>query len=132
MPGVTEEGVDRIVSSSNGFVAWRLHVRLETMLEAKEFPPRISTLEVSVADVDEEGVESLISSSTGFVEWRLHVRSDNVLEASGLPPGTSALDVCMAGVSADCLALCRRHLRRCSEQVASFTPGLHVVRRHWS
>ena len=81
LPGLTEEGVEGIVSSSTGSVDWRLPVRLETMLEAKGFPPGISTLDVSVADVDVEGVDGILSSSTGFVDWRLHVSSNTVLEA---------------------------------------------------
>ena len=81
LPGLAEEGVEGIVSSSTGSVDWRLPVRLETMLEAKGFLTRLSTLDVSVADVDVEGVDGILSSSTGFVDWRLHVRLDIVLEA---------------------------------------------------
>ena len=56
-PGLTEEGVDSIVSSTNGFVAWLLHVRLDIVLEAREFTTGISTLDARMADVDVEGVE---------------------------------------------------------------------------
>ena len=103
---MSEEGVDSIISSSDGFVTWHLHVRLVTVLEARELPTGIATLDASMADVDAEGVESIISSSAGFVAWRLHVRLDNVLEAKGLPTGISALDAGMADVDADCLTLC--------------------------
>ena len=44
LPGLNEEGVEGIVSTSTG----------------------ISTLDVSVADVEVEGVERILSSPTGF------------------------------------------------------------------
>ena len=99
MPG---DGVESIISSSDGFVTWHLHVRLDTVLEARELP---TTLDASLADVDAECVDSIVSSSAGFVAWCLHV--SNVLEAKGLPTGISSLVASMADVDADCFALCR-------------------------
>ena len=79
---LTEEGVDSIVSSSNGFVgfvAWRLHVGLDIVLEAPDF-----LLPACMADVVVEGVDCIISSPTCSAAWRLHVRLDNLLEATEL------------------------------------------------
>merc|ERR1719183_1992896 len=37
-----EEGVEGIVTTSDGFIAWHLPVRLDTMLEAEKLPTCIS------------------------------------------------------------------------------------------
>ena len=65
--GRIEEGVESIVSSSNGFVAWRLHLRLD--------------IDVRTASSPEEGVVCVASSSNGFVAWVKPVRLSTVLEA---------------------------------------------------
>ena len=50
------EGVERIVSSSGGFVDWLVPVRFDTVLEAFGLPCGIFNLDASVADV---GADSL-------------------------------------------------------------------------
>ena len=85
--GVNGDGVDRVISSSNGFVPeegveiivssspWIPYaVMLDTVLKARELPGVISNLDASVADVD-------ASSSTGFVAWLVSVWLVTVLEA---------------------------------------------------
>ena len=49
---LTEEGVEGVVSSSNGLVAGHLTVRLDAVLQAVELPACIAYLSSSLANVD--------------------------------------------------------------------------------
>ena len=93
MADVVVEGVECIISSSTCFVAWRLHVRLDNLLEATELPTGLSAL----PGLTEEGVDSIVSSTNGFVAWRL----DIVLEAREFPTGISTLDASIADVDVE-------------------------------
>jgi len=47
-----EEGVEGIVTTTNGFVGWHLTIWLNTVLEAEELPAGITDLDTSLSDVD--------------------------------------------------------------------------------
>jgi hypothetical protein len=47
-----EEGVESIITTTDGLVGWHLAVRLNTMLEAVEFPAGVTYLDASLADVN--------------------------------------------------------------------------------
>ena len=49
---LTEEGVEGIISSSNGFVTGHLSVWLNPMLQTVELPAGIANLDSSLAHVD--------------------------------------------------------------------------------
>jgi len=50
--GLGEEGVERVVTSSNGLVRWHLSVRLDAVLQAVKLPASITDLNTSLSDVD--------------------------------------------------------------------------------
>ncbi len=52
--GLAEEGVESIIASSDGLVAGHLTVRLDSVLEAVEFPAAISGLDTGLAQVDRD------------------------------------------------------------------------------
>jgi hypothetical protein len=47
-----EEGVESIITTSDGLVWWHLTVRLDSVLEAEEFPACVTDLDTSLTDVD--------------------------------------------------------------------------------
>ena len=47
-----EEGVEGIVATANSLVGWHLTVRLDSVLEAEEFPAGVSDLDTGLTDVD--------------------------------------------------------------------------------
>jgi len=47
-----EEGVEGIVTTTNGFVGWHLTIWLNTVLEAEELPAGVTDLDTSLTDVD--------------------------------------------------------------------------------
>jgi len=48
----TEEGVEGIISTSNGLVTWHLTIRLDSMLKAVQFPAGVTDLDSGLSDVD--------------------------------------------------------------------------------
>merc|ERR1711970_52764 len=50
--GLGEEGVERVVTSSDGLVRWHLSVRLDAVLPAVKLPASITDLNTSLSDVD--------------------------------------------------------------------------------
>merc|ERR1719183_321679 len=54
--GLTEEGVEGIVSTTDGLVRWHLSIWLDTVLEAEELPARIADLHAGLTDVDTESL----------------------------------------------------------------------------
>ena len=50
--GFSEERVERIVSTADGFVARHLTIRLNSMFQAVQLPTRISNLNTGLANVD--------------------------------------------------------------------------------
>ena len=49
---LAEEGVEGIVSSSDGLIGRHLAIRLDTMLEAEEFPTGVTNLDSGLTDVN--------------------------------------------------------------------------------
>ena len=49
--GLTEEGVEGVVSSSNGLVTGHLPVRLDAMLQTVQLPAGIADLHASLANM---------------------------------------------------------------------------------
>ena len=49
---LTEEGVESIITTSDGLVLWHLTVRLDSVLEAEELPAGVSDLDTGLTDVD--------------------------------------------------------------------------------
>jgi hypothetical protein len=54
--GLGEEGVERIIATANGFVAWHLTIRLDAVLQAEQLPARISNLDTALANVDTDAL----------------------------------------------------------------------------
>jgi len=50
--GFREEGVESIITTSDGLVGWHLTIRLDTVLKAEEFPAGVTDLDTSLTDVD--------------------------------------------------------------------------------
>ena len=47
-----EEGVESVVTTTDGFVGWHLTVRLDSVLEAEKFPAGVTDLDTSLSNVD--------------------------------------------------------------------------------
>ena len=47
-----EEGVESVVTTTDGFIGWHLTVWLDTVLEAEELPAGVTDLDTSLSDVD--------------------------------------------------------------------------------
>ena len=47
-----EEGVEGIVTTTNGFVGWHLTIWLDSVLEAEELPAGVTNLDTGLTDVD--------------------------------------------------------------------------------
>merc|ERR1712179_742983 len=47
-----EEGVEGIISTSDGLVTWHLTIRLDTMLKAVQLPAGVTDLDTGLSDVD--------------------------------------------------------------------------------
>jgi hypothetical protein len=47
-----EEGVESVITTTDGFVGWHLTVWLDTVLEAEELPAGVTDLDTSLSDVD--------------------------------------------------------------------------------
>ena len=52
--GFAEERVKGIVSSTDGFVAWHLAIRLNSMFQTVQFPTGVSNLNTSLANVNRD------------------------------------------------------------------------------
>ncbi len=50
--GLAEEGVEGIITATDGFVGGHLSVRLDSVLEAEEFPAGIADLNTSLTNVN--------------------------------------------------------------------------------
>jgi hypothetical protein len=62
-----EKGVEGVVAASDGFVAWHLSVRLDTVLEAVELPTSVSDLNSGLADVDRDAFSHFLRVFLGGV-----------------------------------------------------------------
>ena len=47
-----EEGVESIVTTTDGFIGWHLTIRLDSVLEAEELPACVTNLDTGLTDVD--------------------------------------------------------------------------------
>jgi len=50
--GLGEEGVEGIVTTTDGFIGWHLTVRLDSVLEAEKLPAGVTDLDTGLTDVD--------------------------------------------------------------------------------
>jgi len=53
---LAEEGVERVIATADGLVAWHLAVGLDAMLEAEQLPAGIPDLNTGLSDVDAESL----------------------------------------------------------------------------
>jgi len=51
---LTEEGVEGIITTSNGLVTWHLTIRLDTVFQTVQFPAGITDLDSGLSDVDRD------------------------------------------------------------------------------
>ena len=49
---LTEEGVEGIVTSTNGLVTWHLTIRLDTVFQAVQLPAGVTNLDTSLTNMD--------------------------------------------------------------------------------
>jgi len=54
-----EEGVEGIITTTNGLIARHLSVRLDPVLEAEKLPAGITDLDTSLSDVDAKSLTHL-------------------------------------------------------------------------
>jgi hypothetical protein len=54
---LAEEGVERVIASSNGLAARHLTVRLDTVLQTVQFPAGIAHLDSGLADMDADALK---------------------------------------------------------------------------
>ena len=47
-----EEGVESIITATDGFIGWHLTVWLDSVLEAEKFPAGVTDLDTGLTDVD--------------------------------------------------------------------------------
>merc|ERR1740130_1721509 len=47
---LTEEGVEGIITTTDGFVTWHLSIRLDSVLEAEKLPASIANLDASLSE----------------------------------------------------------------------------------
>jgi len=47
-----EEGVESVITTTDGFIGWHLTVRLDSVLKAEEFPAGVTNLDTGLTDVD--------------------------------------------------------------------------------
>jgi len=47
-----EEGVESVITTTDGFVGWHLTVRLDSVLEAEKLPAGVTNLDTALTDVD--------------------------------------------------------------------------------
>ena len=47
-----EEGVESIISTTDGFIGWHLSIWLDSVLKAEELPAGVTDLDTSLTDVD--------------------------------------------------------------------------------
>jgi hypothetical protein len=50
--GFGEEGVESIITTTDGFVGWHLTIWLDSVLEAEELPACVTDLDTGLTDVD--------------------------------------------------------------------------------
>ena len=50
--GLGEEGVEGIVTTTDGFIGWHLTVRLDSVLEAEKLPAGVTDLDTGLTDMD--------------------------------------------------------------------------------
>jgi hypothetical protein len=53
--GLGEEGVERVITATDGLVGGHLTVRLDTVLEAEELPTGVTDLDTGLTNVDADG-----------------------------------------------------------------------------
>jgi hypothetical protein len=51
-PSLTKEGVEGVISTSDGLVTWHLTIRLDAVLQAVQLPAGIAHLDSGLADMD--------------------------------------------------------------------------------
>jgi hypothetical protein len=49
-----EEGVESIITTTDGLIGWHLTVWLDTVLKAEEFPAGVTNLDTGLSDVDRD------------------------------------------------------------------------------
>ena len=59
--GLAEEGVEGIITTTDGLVRWHLSIRLDTVLEAEQFPTGVTDLNTSLSDVDRNNFSHIVS-----------------------------------------------------------------------
>jgi len=75
---LTEESVEGIITSTDGFVAGHLAVRLDTVLEAEELPTSVPNLDTTLAEMK---AEDFTHGCKGGEERRLKGRCSKSTES---------------------------------------------------
>ena len=47
-----EEGVESVITTTDGFVGWHLTVRLDSVLKAEKFPASVTDLDTALTDMN--------------------------------------------------------------------------------
>ena len=54
-----EEGVEGVVTTTDGLVRWHLTIRLDTVLKTEEFPAGVTDLDTTLTDVNTDDLSHL-------------------------------------------------------------------------
>jgi len=55
-----EEGVERVITTSNGLVAWHLSIWLNAVLEAEKLPACVTNLDTTLTEVKAKDLTHLV------------------------------------------------------------------------
>ena len=69
---LTEEGVEGVVSSSDGLITGHLTVRLDPMFQTVQFPACIANLDASLANVDGDALTLIGKAEKGNIIRSVH------------------------------------------------------------
>ncbi len=67
---LTEESVERVITTSDGLVTWHLSIRLDTMFQAVELPASIAHLYTGLAHMDGDTLTLELSNVNRFTSCR--------------------------------------------------------------
>jgi hypothetical protein len=83
---LTEEGVEAVITSTNGLIRWHLSVRLNAMFQAVQLPTGIADLNSSLSNMDRDTLtlkQYITSHISMFNETMVKVSKFKVLLQKG-------------------------------------------------
>jgi hypothetical protein len=72
---LTEEGVEGIIATANGFVTWHLAIGLDAMLKTEKLPACIANLDATLSEVQAKDLTHCVNENLRGVRERKFRRS---------------------------------------------------------